>query len=725
MAEDVSSDELHRRLRESEELRRIALRSGGMGAWRWDRRARSVQADDAFQDLWGVSFADRWHPVSAYTDRMAPEGVAALDALVTRACEAGEEFNDQVLIARGPRAGRWVQWRGRAEDDRPWIINGVSFDITAQKLAEQELRESEQRYRTLFESMDEAYAVVEVIRGEAGEPADFRFLEVNSAFMAHTGTACAIGGTASAFLKTPAPRWAALCGQALDTGTPLRVQEPEESLGRIFDLNIFCLDRDRNRVAMLFTDITERTQAEAALRESERRHKALLSASNQVLYTHSPDWSEMRQLIGGGFLSDTQSPDPNWFDVYIHPDDQPHVWATIQTAIASKSVFELEHRVLQADGRLGWTSSRSIPLLDEEGRIVEWFGAASDVTPRREAEAALTAAEERQRALIEGIPQLVWRAAPNGAWSWASPQWQVFTGQRSEESAGFGWVDALHPDDRDQARRLWLNAEECGRLDLEGRILSVEEDRYRWFQTRATPVRDADGAIVEWLGTSTDVDDLRSMQERQQILVHELQHRTRNLIAVIDGIARQTLEHTGPTKLFIDQFNNRLVALARVQDLLARSDERRITIHDIVHLELDALGADLADGRVRVAGPAIGLRRGVVQTIALAMHELATNARKYGALASDRGSLSVTWGLVEQEGRTWLSLVWAEVGPDPGPEAARGGLRFGYGRELIEEALPFALGARTAYRFDGGGIHCTITLPLDQVGKENPEGDTA
>jgi PAS domain-containing protein len=131
----------------------------------------------------------------------------------------------------------------------------------------------------------------------------------------------------------------------------------------------------------------ERLRAEAALRTSEEeRYRALVRASSEVLYRMSPNWSEMRELGGSGFIADTKSPRRDWLLQYIHPDDRPMVLEAINRAIRTKSLFELEHRVRQVDGSLGWTLSRAAPILDERGEIVEWVGAATDVTPRRAAE---------------------------------------------------------------------------------------------------------------------------------------------------------------------------------------------------------------------------------------------------------------------------------------------------------------------------------------------------
>src|SRR5262249_11794487 len=120
----------------------------------------------------------------------------------------------------------------------------------------------------------------------------------------------------------------------------------------------------------------------------------------------SPDWSQMLALDGQGFVEDTDAPSDAWLGAYIHPDDQERVTAAIAHAIAAKSTFELEHRVRRVDGSLGWTLSRAVPLVDANGAITEWFGAASDVTARKNAEAALRELNETlERRVTEALAE--------------------------------------------------------------------------------------------------------------------------------------------------------------------------------------------------------------------------------------------------------------------------------------------------------------------------------
>src|SRR6202167_3125095 len=159
---------------------------------------------------------------------------------------------------------------------------------------------------------------------------------------------------------------------------------------KVIVISRWALDRKANgntlRILETNSDITQQKRTEKALRESEDLFRALVHASSDVVYRMSPDWSEMRELDGREFIADTRKSTKDWLNEYIHPDDQPLMLRTIRGAVRTKSMFELEHRIQRTDGTLGWTYSRAVPLLDVNGEILEWFGAASDFTPRKEAE---------------------------------------------------------------------------------------------------------------------------------------------------------------------------------------------------------------------------------------------------------------------------------------------------------------------------------------------------
>jgi two-component system CheB/CheR fusion protein len=198
-----------------------------------------------------------------------------------------------------------------------------------------------------------------------------------------------------------------------------------------------------------------------------------------------------------------------------------------------------------------------------------------------------------------------------------------------------------------------------------------------------------------------------------EVMVAELQHRTRNLMAVVQSIIAQTLAASEDLSAFKARIDERLIALSRVQSLLSRSEQEPITIGALVSLELDALGHNVLLDRVEVSGPQVRIRNSTVQVLALGLHELATNARKYGALSTDQGRLRVGWHVEQIDGDPRLLLSWIEERA-VGVAVKRD--RRGYGRELIERALPYSLNAETRYELDDAGLRCTIALPLAREG---------
>lgn len=183
---------------------------------------------------------------------------------------------------------------------------------------------------------------------------------------------------------------------------PIRVELPsgevryEERFWNAVSSPIFGDDGVLACISHSTTDVTSMIRAEAARSESEKRFRALVSASAEVVYRMGPDWTEMHELEGRGLLQDTHDARRSWIDGYIPPEDHELIHDAIAQAIHGKSVFELEHRVRRLDGTYGWTYSRAVPMLDDHGNIYEWIGAASDITDRKDAEEKLVESVRRK-----------------------------------------------------------------------------------------------------------------------------------------------------------------------------------------------------------------------------------------------------------------------------------------------------------------------------------------
>ena len=198
-----------------------------------------------------------------------------------------------------------------------------------------------------------------------------------------------------------------------------------------------------------------------------------------------------------------------------------------------------------------------------------------------------------------------------------------------------------------------------------------------------------DGIVITFL----DITDMTQAEEHHRVLLSELQHRTRNLLAVVQSIATQTVGRGGS----VEDFSIRLASLGRVQNLISQSANDEIDLAEVVRLELEAHGG--LDDNVTVNGTPVALDANQVQALALALHELATNAVKYGALKKGNGKLDVAW-VVEPgtQGKPLLRLTWRESGVVMPADTSRQG----YGRRLIERSLAFALRATTEFQLWSG-----------------------
>lgn len=302
----------------------------------------------------------------------------------------------------------------------------------------------------------------------------------------------------------------------------------------------------------------------------------------------------------------------------------------------------------------------------------------------------------------------------------------------SEDILGWSASEAIgNPTDvifTDEDRATGVPARELSGAREHGAAANVRWHRRKdgspvFLDGQTIALKDQQGKLRGYFKIGQDVTDRKRGEERQGVLVAELQHRTRNLIGVVRSMADKTARTSTDLADFRARFRDRLDALARVQGLLSRlSDLDRVTFDDLIRTELAAMGGS-AD-RVRLDGPGgVRLRSSTVQMLAMALHELATNAVKYGALGEPDARLAVTWSLepVGADGKPWLHIVWQESGVEmpPAGAAANG---TGQGRELIEQALPYQLGARTTYTHGPEGVRCTISIPVSEMTSEAQHG---
>jgi two-component system CheB/CheR fusion protein len=204
-------------------------------------------------------------------------------------------------------------------------------------------------------------------------------------------------------------------------------------------------------------------------------------------------------------------------------------------------------------------------------------------------------------------------------------------------------------------------------------------------------------------------------EERQRMLIAELRHRVKNILSVVRSITTRTLEASEGLDDFASHFDGRLSALARTQAALSRQVDGEVDLDEMVREELRSHAA--REGRqAEIQGPPVRLRQKAAETFALVVHELATNAVKYGALSTSSGHVAVTWRILNSSGGRRMVFEWRETGVavvDPSPS------RSGFGRDLIENELPYDLpGAATSISFAPGGVHCVVELPLNQYAAE-------
>lgn len=281
-------------------------------------------------------------------------------------------------------------------------------------------------------------------------------------------------------------------------------------------------------------------------------------------------------------------------------------------------------------------------------------------------------------------------------------------GLSAEAIVGRTDADLLPPESCEPILAMKRAAMETGKPQA-GEVSVSLNGSLHWFDLHIEPMCEA-GAVSGLTCAAVDVTERKEHEARLRLLMRELTHRSKNLLAVIQSMARQTARHVGSVDRFVDQFGARLQALANSHDLLVQEGWRGASLRELVRLEIGPY-TTRSDARVTTEGPDVFLKPEAAQSLGLALHELAENAAKYGALSNAGGQVVLTWRRLPAEDGDGVELVWTE---SRGP-SVRAPERRGFGSLVIERNLSRSLDAEVDLSFAPDGVRCRVVIPVMQV----------
>src|SRR6185295_11088325 len=281
-------------------------------------------------------------------------------------------------------------------------------------------------------------------------------------------------------------------------------------------------------------DITGRVRAEAALRESEQRFRTTANAAPVLIWMSGPDkrvsWFNQRWLDFVGRAIEQELGD-GWCD-NLHPADFDRVLDTYHAAFDARRPYEMEFRLQRDDGAWRWLLERGTPNIGPGGEFEGFIGTCIDITEHRETVEALRESRARFKTLTESLPQMIWTCTRDGYCDYLSRQWIDYTGRGESQQLGKGWLEQVHPEDRPNVEMEWVRVVGTGDVfDLSFRIRRFD-GLFRWFKTRAVPLRDPAGRILKWFGSNTDTEDSVNASTRLEVQLARMQLLDRTTHAI-------------------------------------------------------------------------------------------------------------------------------------------------------------------------------------------------
>jgi PAS domain S-box-containing protein len=442
--------------------------------------------------------------------------MAALGALSGLRAD-GQEFPIEASISQGDVKGQK-------------LFTVILRDTTERKRAEEELRQSEERYRTMFETMLEGFCIIEVLFDADDRPLDYRFLEINSAFEAQTGLKDARGKRMRELAPEHEARWFEIYGKVALTGEPARFVNEAKALNRWYDVSAYRIGGQGSRkVAILFNDITARKRAETALRESEERLRFALETSHTGAWDLDlVDHTAFRSLEHDHVFGYAELL-PKWtyemFLEHVLPEDRAMVDGKFRRAMENQGDWNFECRIRRTDGQVRWIWAAGRHRQEAIGAARRMAGIVQDITERKLAGDALRESEERHQLATSVAKEAIWEVnLVNGTVRWNHAYAELFGRPAEARAHGPWWLGRIHPEDRERVDTSFARVlAEGGNSWTCDYRMKLADDSYAFLSDRAIIVRDKAGSPLRAVGAKLNVTERKLAEEALASRRKELQ----------------------------------------------------------------------------------------------------------------------------------------------------------------------------------------------------------